>query len=227
MNHAQFSLFIVYAFSVLFCGIGIYNFLDSNKKSFINKGILLGEVLLIGGIFLVGELLILSLIKLYRAPYLWGAVLINYAFLLNKNTRNTIFELCRKKISLDFSKIVFMILLFILIFRNLYFMVDVDSHSTYLFAQRLWISSGTSLIGNIGNDCRIFVPHFNAVPYSLGLSLFGEETLFPQLIDLFWRIIVMLLVFGYTSYRFNGYYGLAATMFVIFNDHFFSSGANQ
>jgi hypothetical protein len=109
----------------------------------------------------------------------------------------------------------------------LYFLVDVDSLSTYLFTQRLWLESGTSLIGSPTNDIRIFVPQFDAIPYSLGISVFGNETLFPQLIGLLWRVIAALLVFGYTKYRLNGYYALAASAFVILNDHFFYSGANQ
>jgi len=93
--------------------------------------------------------------------------------------------------------------------------------------QRLWLDHGTSIWGDAGVDCTIFVSQFDALPYALGLSIFPHETLFPQLITLYWRLISLLLIFGYTSYRFNRYYGLAATMLVLFNEHFYYSGANN
>lgn len=227
MNYAQIGLFILFVISVLSCGAGCYSILDKNSRSFMNRSIFLGEVLLIGSIFLVGEMLILSLLGWYRPFFLWGIVIINYAFLLNKNVRKNIATFILRWFKVSPATISFIILLLIFIYRNCYFMVDVDSISTYLFTQKLWLSRGSSIFGGIANDIRIFVPHFDAVPSGLGISIFGQETLFPQLINLFWRLIVLLLVFGYTSYRFNKYYGLAATMLVLFNDHFFYSGVNQ
>ena len=227
MNQAQIGLFILYAFSVLSCGIGTYVFLDKNKQTFINRSIFLGESLLLGSIFLVGQLLLLSLIGLYKMPYLWGVVVLNYTLLFNKNTRNQFFELFTKKISFNIPTIIFIILVAILIFRNCYFLIDVDSQTTYLFTQRFWLLNGTSIAGNITTESRIFVPQFDFVPASLGISIFRQETFFPELVNLLWRLIVLLLVFGYTSYRFNKYYGLATAMFVIFNDHFFYSGVNH
>ena len=143
MNYAQFGLFIIYGFSILISGVFIYNFIDRNNPSFMNRSIYLGEVLLIGAVLLTGQLLILSLVGLYKAAFLWAMVLINYLFLLNKDTRNRIHDLFTKKISFSLPCLIFIILIFIFIFRNCYFMVDVDSHSTYLFAQRLWLSGGT------------------------------------------------------------------------------------
>lgn len=227
MNQAQFGLFIVYVFSVLSAGLGVYGFLARDKEQIINRFVYLGEALLLGSIFAVGELLILSLLGLYRAPLLWAAVLVNFAFLLNKDNREDFYLLIAKKINIEPALIIFIGLILIFIFRNCYFLVDIDSHTTYLFTQKLWLSSRTSLIGDIGKDIMIFFPQFDTISYSLGIGLFGQETLFPQLINLFWRLIVLLLVFGYTSYRFNRYYGLAAVMLVLWNDHFFYSGVNR
>jgi len=227
MNFAQFGLFTIYVLSVIIEGILIYSFINKDDKVALNRYIYLGELFLLGSIFLIAELLGLSLIRLYKAPFLWGVVMLNYAFLLNRNIRDKLYALITKNISFDFPTIAFAILIVIFIFRNCYFLIDIDSLSTYLFAQKLWLSAGTSLIGGVTNDIRIFVPHFNAVPYSLGISIFGQQTLFPQLVDLSWRVVVLALVFGYASYRFNRYYGLAASMLIIFNEHFFYSGANQ
>jgi len=229
MNQLQFGLFIVFVISVFVSGNGILSFLDKDEKSLLktNRSLYIGEVLLIGSIFLIGQFLVLSLVGLYKGGYLWTVVLVNYSFLFGKDVRNRIFCIFKKKISNIVPSLLFVLLAFILFFRNCYFMFDVDSLSSYLFAQKLWLTFGTSIFGNPGYDIRIFAPHFNAVPYGLGLAIFGQETLFPQFIDVFWRLIVLLLVFGYTSFRLNKYYGLAAVMFVLFKEHFFYSGVNS
>jgi len=226
MNHAQFLMFFLYFISVFLSGLGIYSIFNKSEIRF-NKIVCAGEALLLGSISLAGQLFILSLLHLYRNPYLWLVVFLNYAFIFNNNTRKLIREFFNFKFRFNLPAIIFIALISILIFRNLYFLTDVDSLSTYLFTQRLWVESGTSLIGNPASDIRIFVPQLDAVPYSLGISIFNQETLFPQLIGLLWRIIAVLLVFGYAQYRLNGYYALAASFFVVFNDHFFYSGANQ
>lgn len=229
MNQFQFGLFIVFVSAVFISGSSIFCFLDKDEKTLLktNRSLYIGEVLLIGSIFLIGQFLILSLIGLYRAGYLWGVVSLNYLFLFNQDVRVRIYYVFSKKISGIIPTLLFILLAFILFFRNCYFMFDVDSLSSYLFTQKLWLSFGTSLFGSPAYDIRIFGPHFNAVPYSLGIGVFGQETLFPQFIDVFWRLIVLLLVFGYTSYRLNKYYGLAAVMFVLFKEHFFYSGVNS
>lgn len=227
MNYLQFAMFTVFFFSVLSCGIAIYNFINKEGKSFINGCVFLGEVLLLGSTLLVGELLLLSFAGLYKAPYLWTVVLANFYFLFNDRNRNSLRLFFNKKEWLSIPFLLLLLLIAVFIFRNCYFLIDVDSHGGYLFTQKIWLSAGTSLIGDASYDARLFVPQFNAVPYSLGLSVFGTEALFPQLINTFWRLIVILLVFGYTAYYFNGYYGLAAAMFVLFNEHFFYSGANK
>ncbi len=154
-------------------------------------------------------------------------MIVNYIFILDKNTRKQAGCILRTGPLFSIPELIFFCVLLIMTFRNLYFMVNVDSQSTYLFTQKLWLSSGSSLIGGIANDFRIFVPHFDFVPASLGISLFGNETLFPQLLNLFWRLIALFLVFGYVSYRFGRYYGLAACMLVAFDEHFFYSGVNH
>ncbi len=227
MNHIQFGLFGLYVISQLCAGVFIYTVLTGNKGSGMNKSVYLGESSLLGGVFIVGELLILSLAGLYKSQYLWSAAALNYLFLLHRNTRSNFCGLFIKREKFNLLTAVFIILLFLLAFRNCFFMFDTDSMSTYLFSQKMWLSSGTSMIGDATYDCRVFVPQFNAVPYGLGMSLFPKETLFPQLVNLWWRITALLLIFGYTSYRFNKCYGLAAAFFVAFNEHFFYSGANR
>lgn len=227
MNYVQLALFVVSSCSILVAGIAIYSFIGWSDAVILNRIICLGELLLLGSVVLVGEMLLLSLLGLYKALYLWGAVLFNFLALSSKMTRCKFSRILLRKIEPNIPLFIFCTLLFIFIFRNCYFMVDVDSHSTYLFAQKLWLSAGSSLVGGPDTDVRVFSPHFDAVPYSLGLSIFGGETLFPELVTVLWRIIVLLLVYGYASYRFDGYYGLAASMFVLFNEHFFYSGANQ
>ena len=226
MNYLQFFSFACYFAALFISGVGIYALLNGPKVHF-NRITCVGESLLLGSISLVGQLLILSVFGLYRNPYLWGVVFLNYAFILNIGARRLILEFFKGRSKINISTIIFAILVGILIFRNLYFLVDVDSNSTYLFTQRLWLEHSSSLIGNLTHDLRIFVPQFDAVPYSLGISIFGQETIFPQLVGVLWRVIALLLVFGYTKYRLNGYYALAASAFIIFNDHFFYSGANQ
>lgn len=227
MNYAQFGMFAVFFFSVVSCGLAVYNFINRENKSFINGSIFLGEVLLLGSTLLVGELLLLSFAGLYKAPYLWSAVFLNYGLLFSAKNRRSCALFLNKKAVFNLPFLLLMLLLAVFVFRNCYFLVDVDSHGGYLLTQKIWLSAGTSLIGDAGFDARLFVPQFNAVPYGLGLSVFGTETLFPQLINTFWRLIVIILVFGYTAYYFNGYYGLGAAMFVLLNDHFFYSGANR
>lgn len=225
MNYIQLILFSAYVCSVLVCGIAIYRFLAQREEP-LNKFIYLGESLLLGSIFVSAELLLLSLLGLYKAPYLWAGVFLNFIAAFDKNVRKAASVLF-SGIKPNFGDLLFFVLISVFIFRNCFFLVDVDSHSVYLFAQKLWLEAGTSITGGAASDMRIFVPHFDALPYGLGLSLFGQETLFPQLINLFWRLIAIVLIFGYAAYRFNRYAGLAAAMLVLFDLHFFYSGANR
>lgn len=225
MNYVQFGLFIFIFFSILFCGIAIYRLLAGNNSS-LNRGIYLGETLLLGSILLVGEFLALSLFSLYKLPFLAAIVALNYLLFFNKDVKGGFVSLFKHP-HFDLFNTVFILLISVLIFRNMYFLVDVDSASTYLFTQKVWLLKGTSIIGSNAIDMRIFAPQFDTIFYSLGLVFTNFEILFPQLINIFWKIIVLLLVYGYTSYRFNGLCGLGATMLVLFDMHFFFSGANQ
>lgn len=227
MNYAQMVLFLLYFLSVLTVGSFIYAILFNREDTVVNRILCLGEILLLGSIFLVGEFLLLSLLGFYSAFYLSVVVFLNYLFILNKNTRKILFVIFNNKLSFDPPAVIFIAVIIILIFRNCYFLVDIDSISTYLFTQKLWLSAGSSLIGSISNDMRVFVPQFDIVPTALGISIFGQETLFAQLINLFWRLIVIFLVYGYTYSRLNGYCALAAVMLVVFDSHFFYSGVNQ
>lgn len=226
MNFIQFGLFFIYIFSLLVTGIGIYSLLNPKNENYLNRPVFTGEVLLLGGTILVGEMLVLSLVGFYKAPFLWGAVLLNFAFSLKSRVREQFAFLLKQKVKMDFALVVFSVLLLVFVFRNLFFLVDIDSHFLYLYAQKLWLAKGSSLVGDVATDMRIWVPHMNAVPYALGLSLFPHETLFPQLIVVSWSLISLLLIFGYVSYRFNRYYGLGAVLLILLNDHFFYSGVN-
>lgn len=227
MNYLQIGMFMIFFFSALFTGLAVYVFINREGRSFINRSILLGEALLLGSTILVGELLLLSFIGCFKAPYLWGAVLLNYCFLFRASTRKCFSLFFNKGLGFDLPLVLLILFIAIFVFRNCYFLVDVDSHGGYLFTQKIWLSSGSSLVGDATFDARFFAPQFNAISYSLGLSIFGTETFFAQLINIFWRLIVIVLVYGYTAYYFNGYYGLAAAMFVFLNEHFFYSGVNQ
>jgi hypothetical protein len=227
MNHAQFASAGIYALSTGIAGAAVYSFLDKDRASFLNSAVYLGEALLLGSTVLVGELLLLSLMGLYRAPFLWSAVGAHFLFLLHPPVRRHLRELLPGKKPLDLPSLVFVALILIFFFRNCYFLMDTDSVSMYLFTQKLWLSRGTSIFGDPGVSMVAFAPQFDAVPYGLGLALFGQETLFPQLVNWFGRLTALLLIYGYTAHRFNGYYGLAAAMLVLLDGfHFFYSGVN-
>jgi len=227
MNWIQIGLSIGYVSAVFIAGVWMYGFFSIKNASILNKATYAGEIFLLGSIFIIGQMLILSLAHLYYAWVLWAMLAANFLFLLKADVRSvmSLFFKNNKKISLP--GMLFIILIGIFVFRNSFFMIDVDSHSTYLYTQKLWLKYGTSLIGDIGYDIRTFVPQFNAVPYALGISLFGTETLFPQLINISWRLVSLVVVFGYVSYRFDSWTALASAMFMAFNDHFFYSGVNQ
>lgn len=225
MNYIQIGYFAVYFISTLLCGSRIYRILEGRNNAFINRTVLFGEVLLLGSIFIVGELLILSLLGLFKAQFLWSVVALNFLLLFDRNVRNLFSS--KEKSNFNLSSFFFIVLLTVFIFRNIYFTVDVDSLSHYLVTQKIWLSYGTSIVGGPTSNSALFVPQFDILPSSLSLGIFSQETLFPQLINLFWRVIVLILVFGYTSYRFNRYYGLSAAVLVALNDHFFFSGDNR
>lgn len=226
MNYIEFLLFVIYVSSALFAGSYICWRIGypADRK---NRWVYLGEALLLGSIWIYGQMMMLSLVGLYRAEFLWAAVFLNFLVLFVSAHRGYFLTWLWRRINVTLIKSVVLILIGIFVFRNLYFLVDVDSHSTYLFTQKLWLSAATSLVGNAGTPILIFGPQFDGLPYGLGLAVFPDELLFPELIVVFWRLIVLLLVFGYTTYRFTEAYGLAAVMMVLFNEHFFYSGANS
>lgn len=226
MNYIQFLMFGVYVASTLSAGSFICWYVGY-APSRMNRWVYLGEALLLGSIWIYGQMMVLSLAGLYRAEFLWAAVVLNIALLIVPAHRSHFAACLRGRIKVTLFTAAFLILVAIFVFRNLYFLVDVDSHSTYLYTQKIWLNARTSLTGDIGSDVRIFSPQFDAVPYGLGLSVLPEELLFPQLIVIYWRVIVLLLIFGYTTYRFDDFYGLAAVQMVLFNEHFFYSGANN
>ena len=226
MNYIQFLLFVIYVSSALCAGSYIC-WRIGYPADRMNRWVYLGEALLLGSIWIYGQMMILSLVGLYLAKFLWAAVFLNFLVLFVSAHRDYLLTWLWRRINVTLIKPVVLILIGIFVFRNLYFLVDVDSHSTYLFTQKLWLSAATSLVGDAGTPILIFGPQFDALPYGLGLAVFPDELLFPELIVVFWRLIVLLLVFGYTTYRFTEAYGLAAIMMVLFNEHFFYSGANS
>jgi len=227
MNYLQFFAFIIYLGSLWVAGNAVYSFLNPRCRYGLNRFVYLGECFLLGAILVIGELFLLSFFHLYYWYFLWAVVIAQFVFLFVPSVRQKCVRTFSHSITWDFPLVIFLSLLVIFIFRNLFFLVDVDSHNVYLYAQKLWLEQGISLWGNRGVNICVFSPHFNAVPYALGISLFGTDTLFPQLVVVSWSIIVSVLVFGYTSWRFNRWYGLAATMMFLFNDHIFYSGANN
>jgi len=229
MNKAQLALFALYTLSALISGAGLYRFLDREGKTFMNRCVYLGETLLMGGALIVTELLLLSLLGLYKAHYLWLAVMLNYLFILDKKTREGLLSLFARKTGFNLPFLGFVLLLLVFIFRNCYFTVDVDSLLSYLFTQKVWLSHGSSLVGDATYNSTLFAPQFDTVPAALGISIpfLSQETFFPQLIHIYWRCAALLLIFGYTAYRFDALLGLAAAVFVAFNDHVFFSGVNR
>lgn len=227
MNHIQFELFALFCTSVLISGSYFYSHLTEKDPLKENRCIALGESLLLGSTILYGTLMLLGILGLYSKPFIWAAVSANCLFLFKTRTRSELKLLFSKSLPLSLPFFVFTIMLLLFIYRNCYFLVDVDSHSTYLLTQKMWLHYGKSTIGNPGIDARFYIPQFDTIFYGLGLSVFPKETLFPQLINTYWRVIALILTFGYTSYRFNKYYGLAASMFLFFNYHFLFSGANK
>ncbi len=225
MNKIQIALFLLYVLSMWVAGSTLWQLIRPEHKA-LNRAWYLGEGLLLGGIVIVTEMLLLSLAGLYKAPFLWGIVICNFGCLFLPQGRKSWAQL-KKPLPLNPAAIIFLILVAIFMFRNCYFLVDVDSHSTYLYAQKLWLEHGSSIFASPAMDMKVFVPQFNAVPYALGLSIFPAETLFPQLVVAFWTVILLLLVYGYVSFRLSPVYGLAAAMLTLFNDHMYFSGANS
>ena len=87
MNFLQFGCFILFVFAVLTNGTFIYNFVNPKGESFLNISVYLGEVLLLGSIFIVAELFALSIVGLYRAPFLWAVVILNMLLIMQKSVR--------------------------------------------------------------------------------------------------------------------------------------------
>ena len=225
MNHLQLALFLIFVASALCAGSALYAF-AADGKSRLNRFILLSEILLLGLIVLQLEFMLAGMLHIYNAAGLSAAVLGNYVFLWSAKARGLLKELFSSA-RWDLPLIGFVVLLGGFVFRNSFFLVDVDSHSTYLFAQKIWLHYKTSLFADTALDMSTFTPHFNALFYSWGLSFFPHELYFPQLIVVLWTLIAMAALFGYASYRFNRWYGLAAVMLALFNDHIFYSGANR
>ncbi len=227
MNYIQFILFFIFAIGAFLAGLPVYSRLTKEDSLKSCRSIFLGEVLLIGSILIYAGLMIVSMLGLYTVHFIWGVVGLAYLAIFDKNSRDEILALFKKEAAFSLPVIVFIVMAAVFFYRNCYFLMDVDSHTAYLLTQKIWLENKTSLIGSPALDLRVYVAQFDAVFYGLGLSVFPRETLFPQLINTFFRLIAVLLVFGYTNYRFNKWYGLAASMYMFFNIAFHISGANR
>lgn len=225
MNKVQIGLFFLYVLSMWAVGSTVWQLISAGR-GVSNRAWYLGESLLLGGMVIVTQMLFLSLVGLYKAPFLWAAVICNLACLFFPSGHRAWF-LLKGRWPLNPATLIFFLLVAIFMFRNCYFLVDVDSHSTYLYAQKLWLEHGSSVFSSRALDMKVFVPQFNAVPYALGLSIFPNETFFPQLVVAFWTVILLLLVYGYMSFRLGPVYGLSGAMLTLFNDHMYFSGANN
>jgi len=226
MNYLQILTFLFFFIIVFITGSGVFALFDVRDKLSRQRFLFLGEILLLGYILIAGELITFSLTKFYFGVNIWVVTVLNMLFLLRKQTRDLIGEFFSRPIKWDPPLIVFLIFLAVLTFRNSFPLMDNDSHSTYMWMPKLWLMHHTSIFGDLTMDVRAFLPHMESVPYALGIVLFGQETLFEGFVNLSWRWIVLFLVFGYTSFRFNRYYALAASLLILLNDHFFYSGIN-
>ena len=228
MNHIQFALLLFFGGAAFISGVAIYIYINAQKSAIAsNRAIYLGETLLLGSTVIYGLFMLLSLVHLYMRNFLFAAVAINYLWLFRKEVRMEIGRFFKKPLPSSASFYVLILFLGFFIFRNYFFMVDIDSHSSYLNAQKIWLSHKTSIVASPGIDIRVFTPHFEDVLGALGISFYPKELLYSQLINIFFRVIVILLVYGYTTFRFQSLYGLAASFFIMFNLHFFVSGANM
>ena len=124
--------------------------------------------------------MLLALTPFYKAPFLWALVIIQPLWLFSDSVRLMIREMWDRRGHLSIWHFLFLIIISVFIFRNMFFLVDVDSHSTYLYTQKLWLEQGTGLTGWAGVDVRTFLSQFDGVFYAFGVSLFGQEVLFPQ-----------------------------------------------
>lgn len=228
-NYSQFVLFFIFCASIFVAGVAAYYFLDRDgrERAVFNRALILGETLLLGSIVIVGALFSLSFVGLYRAPFLWLVIAAGFLPLFFAGVRQDIVRICRCSFFRSPSALVFIALFLVMFFRNCYFMVDVDATTNYLYTAKVWLERGTSLIREPGLNYHVYFPQFDVVPYALGLSLFMDEPLFPELVVVFWRLIPLLLMYGYASHRLGKWYGLAGVMFILFNEHFFYSGANR
>ncbi|MBF0532824.1 MAG: hypothetical protein HQL23_06995 [Candidatus Omnitrophica bacterium] len=227
MNFWQIGMFFVLFGSIFTVGSLVYAFIFDRGASQLNRSVYLGETLLLGSTVLYGVFLFWSMCGLYNQYFLWGTVLGGYAGLIFGGARRGIGSFFRAGFSRHIGFYIFAALFGFFVFRNCFFLIDVDSHATYLLAQKLWLQFHTSIIRSNAIDARIYIPQFDNIFYSLSIPIFPTETFFPQLINIFFRGIAVLLVYGYVTYRFNAWYGVAASMFLLFNLHFYISGANQ
>ncbi|MBU1997442.1 MAG: hypothetical protein KKF78_09850, partial [Candidatus Omnitrophica bacterium] len=132
MNHIQFGLFALFWASVLISGSYFYSHLTEKDPLKTNRCIALGESLLLGSIILYGSLMLLGIMGLYSKTFIWAAVLANFFFLFKKRTRSELQSFFLRSFPISLPFFVFIIMLLLFIYRNCYFLVDVDSHSTYL-----------------------------------------------------------------------------------------------
>ncbi len=226
MNQLHFLAFFIFASSALTAGVRIYSFINKQRAPLLNRSIYLGESFLLGSSWVIGLMMILGFAHLYRPAPLWGVVLANFLFLLDKNVREAFRKIIFSKVKVDLPLVILLIFTAFFIFRNCYYLIDIDSIMGYAFTHRFWLEAGTNLVGTDADYWPTFLPQYDSVPYALGIALFGNDMLFGGLISLYWRLIAVLLVFGYTSYRFDRWYGLAAVFLMLLDDHMFYSGLN-
>ncbi len=228
MNHIQLILFLFFVGSAFISGVAIYTYIGVNRSAVAkNRAIYFSETIILGSAFIYGLFMLLSMVHLYTKEFLFVAVAVNYLLLLRQDIRRELNRFWIATLPSSITFYVFAVILFVFIFRNYYFQVNIDSHISYLAAQKLWLLNQTSILGSAVNDIRIFNPHFEDILAALGISFYPNELLYPQLINILFRVITILLVYGYTTYRLGSFYGLAASLFVMFNLHFYVSGANR
>jgi len=155
MNYLHMLAFAIYVLCTLISGVGIISIFRTRDKLMEQRSLFLGEVFLLGNILIVGELVTLSLLHLYYGPILWVATLANLLFLCRQETRNIFKELIAKKIHIDPALVIFALFFLVFTFRNCFPLMDNDSHSTYIWMQKL-TSAGSMWIFLAINSLKIF-----------------------------------------------------------------------
>ncbi len=140
MNHIQLILFLFFAGSAFISGVAIYTYIGLNRSTVAkNRAIYFSETIILGSAFIYGLFMLLSMVHLYTKEFLFAVVVVNYLLLLRQDIRRELNKFWIAALPSSITFYVFALILFVFIFRNYYFQVNIDSHISYLAAQKLWL----------------------------------------------------------------------------------------